>query len=376
MGRPSGTQPRIAKPRPGAGTGNDFLLSLDALTPGDPPNTGHYCNMHWPDGSWEFEWRGARPCKTLVDRKPGGTIVRARLYSTSDANAAMVMCTNGGIGPVGAPGAAPREALYNGVGHTTNSCIFSISMTALALVDQLFDPPPALGGASPFTHNTMPIALEPFGNGETGIALGIDRFGLDVHAQRELAYDHSIDEGWPVLAVAGGVVLDYGSRLRDVTGAACSGTPNQGELYIKYGIGSDPVYRESVVVYYAHARKRLVAAGQTVKPGQIVGYVGATGCAGSGVAHLHSGVYRITNVNAHDPSNLQIGYRVPFQANADGTGNSMGNLNSIDALGWANVHAFDPWAFAGWNTPTLYGFTGIGAWSVNLLRFGKAFRYP
>ncbi|WP_437912680.1 hypothetical protein WME73_37385 [Sorangium sp. So ce302] len=29
-----------------------------------------------------------------------------------------------------------------------------------------------------------------------------------------------------------------------------------------------------------------------------------------------------------------------------------------------------------WNTATSYGFTGIGAWSVNLFKAGKAFRYP
>ena len=57
-------------------------------------------------------------------------------------------------------------------------------------------------------------------------------------------------------------------------------------------------------------------------------------------------------------------------------GNSAGNLNSIDALGWANVHAFDPWAYTGWNAPTPYGFTGTGAWSVALFRPGAAFRYP
>jgi hypothetical protein len=73
---------------------------------------------------------------------------------------------------------------------------------------------------------------------------------------------------------------------------------------------------------------------------------------------------------------VSFGYHVAFQANDDSTGNNMGNLNSIDALGWANVHAFDPWAYTGWNTPTAYGFTGTGAWSVDLFRSGEAFRYP
>ena len=65
-----------------------------------------------------------------------------------------------------------------------------------------------------------------------------------------------------------------------------------------------------------------------------------------------------------------------FQANNDDTGSNTGGHNSIDPLGWANFSAFDPWATTEWNTATSYGFTGIGAWSVNLFKPGKAFRYP
>ena len=51
-------------------------------------------------------------------------------------------------------------------------------------------------------------------------------------------------------------------------------------------------------------------------------------------------------------------------------------FNSIDPLGWANLFAFDPWAYAEWNTATNRGFTGIGACSVNLFKPGAEFRYP
>lgn len=137
----------------------------------------------------------------------------------------------------------------------------------------------------------------------------------------------------------------------------------------------DPTYRESFVVYYAHVRKRLVVDGQTVKSGQILGYTGATGCTG-GFGHLHNGVLRTSNINAHTTAAPEAGYHFDFQANTDPTGTNTGGLNSIDPLGWANGSAFDPWAYLEWNTATGYGFTGKGAWSMALFKPGKAFRYP
>jgi hypothetical protein len=42
--------------------------------------------------------------------------------------------------------------------------------------------------------------------------------------------------------------------------------------------------------------------------------------------------------------------------------------------------AFDPLGYAEWNTPAIsysnYGFTGVGAWSVNLFKPASAFRHP
>ena len=358
-------------------TNADSLQSLDSLTPGDPANTGHYCNVHWPDGSWGFDWTGATPCTTLLAQKTGGKIVRAGLYSTTASNNVFGFCTDGGTAISGSAGTAPLQSVYNALGKTTNRCILSVTATSLPLFDNMFSPAdqlPLPRLTNPFIHNQTPVDLAPFGNGQTGTSQGVDRFGNDF-GPRESAYDNAIDEGRPLYAVSGGVVIPNGSRIRDVSIFGCGGTPNQGELYVKYSIGADPVYRESFVVYYAHVRKRLVVDGQTVKTGQILGYTGATGCTG-GFGHLHNGVFRLSNTNAHTTAAAELGYHVSFAANGDPTGTSTGSLNAIDPLGWGNFSAFDPWGYAEWNTATSYGFTGKGAWSLNLFKTGKQFRYP
>jgi murein DD-endopeptidase MepM/ murein hydrolase activator NlpD len=365
-----------------SGPGFDSLQSLDALTPTDPPKTSHYCNVHWPDGTWGFDYGHATPCAILLNSKPGGKIVRAGLYSITGANNVFVACNNGWYGPVGSAGADPLLAAYTAVGHTANACIFQVTATALPVFGPQFnlaDQLPYPGRvALPFVHNLHPVDLAQFGNGQTGPSAGVDRFGMNVGA-REPAYDHPLDEARPLYAVSGGVVITNGSRIRDVSIFGCGGTPNQGELWIKYSVGSDATYRESFVVGYMHVRKRLVADGQTVKAGQIVGYIGATGCTG-GYAHLHSSVARLSNNNAHTAAQPEFGYRFPFQANTDPTGSNEGGFTAIDALGWANFSAFDPRAYAEWNTAAIsysnYGFTGVGAWSVNLFKPGSAFRYP
>ncbi len=199
-------------------------------------------------------------------------------------------------------------------------------------------------------------------------------------SNNERAYDQIIDEGRPLYAVSGGIVIPNGSRDRDVSQFGCPGTSNQGEVHIQYSVGTDPTYRETFIVHYAHLRKRLVVDGQTVKAGQIVGYVGASGCTYGG-AHLDSSVSRLSNNNAHTASAPELGYRFPFLSTTNPTGSNTSGFLAIDPLGWGNYNAFDPNAYAEWNTLAKnsygdFGFTGLGAWSVNLFKPGSAFRYP
>jgi murein DD-endopeptidase MepM/ murein hydrolase activator NlpD len=235
-----------------------------------------------------------------------------------------------------------------------------------------------------FTHSRTAVDLEPFGHGETGKGF-VDRFGKlqSRDAFRECAYDNPLDEGRPLYAPADGIVIANGSRERDVSRFSPAGTPNQGEVYLKIGVGPSPKYRETFIVYYAHLRRRLVEDGQTVRQGQILGFVGASGATG-GFSHLHTGVFRASNVNARSTSetlptrSARFGYHPKFEANDDDSGNNMGNQTAIDPLGWANPSAFDPWAYTEWNTPAnpTQAFTGLGAWSIDLFRPAKRFDYP
>ncbi len=369
--------------------GTDFLRTEEALTPGDPPNMARYCNVQWSDGTWGFKWTGTDPCGDLLDQKPftQGWIVRAGLYSTTGGNNVLVKCSDGGV-MMGATGSAVLQSAYNAVGKTTNRCIFQVSADAYPLFDHMWDPAYEVPDrtAGPFVHNRVAaVDLAQFGLQESGDVDGdtcndppgmgwVDRFGHDVGCWRETAYDTALDEGRPLLAPAGGVVVAGGSRVRDIrvlgnTTNNGGGSPNQQELYVKYSLGSDPTYRETWVVYYAHVRKRLVVDGQTVKPGQILGYVGASG-ATSGYGHLHVGVYRLTNTNAHGWVTPWDGYHVDFYPDeTDGSGVNTGIANTVDPLGWANGNGFDPWAYSEWGN-------GNGAWSANLFKPDQQFDYP
>ena len=210
----------------------------------------------------------------------------------------------------------------------------------------------------------------------------------------EFAHDFNINggmeglsgEGTEVYAMFSGTVVNngiavptnpdnykevIGSRDRDIVATGCRGacTPHQGEIYIQHYAGSDPVYREGFVSYYAHLRRRLVVDGQTVKAGQLIGFMGRSGAAGG--PHLHIGVFRTSNSNAHQVGNLQRGYHVNFQTTTsvvNPSGNNQSNFNAIDFFGWANGSAFDPSAYVDWNTDTGLQFLGKGAWSANLFK--------
>jgi murein DD-endopeptidase MepM/ murein hydrolase activator NlpD len=359
--------------------GNDKLETAETMTPAEPTGYARWCNIHRSDGTWDTAWTGTKPCDTLLAANPGAQIVRAGLYSTSGSNNVLANCNNGWSTLKGT-GTAPISAVYNGVGHTNNRCIFTISPTALPIFERMFTNVPGRG-ANPFVYEygtaANPIQLSQYGG--TGTALAIDRFGNDVGGG-EQAYDHQLDEGRPVYAVAGGFVVNpNGARERDISASNVLGTPFQTDLVIQYSVGTDATYRETFVVYYAHLRKHLVTSGQTVKAGQIVGYVGLIGHTGtngtppsSGYAHLHSSVSRASNINAYSTGNWASGYH-PSTALTS----FIYQVAAIDALGWAAPMGIDPWGYKEMDTPTGVGaLLGFGAWSIDLFKDGQDFTYP
>jgi murein DD-endopeptidase MepM/ murein hydrolase activator NlpD len=362
-------------PAPG---GADKLRTTASLNIPEPSGSGHWCNVIWPDGSWGFNFSGSTPCNTLKSSKPNGTIVRAGIHTTTGFNDVLVRCSDGAA-VFGGTGTSALQAVQTGVGHGTNRCYVTVGPRALPVWNEPFNLSDQISGrvSKPFMHNKGDVDLSQFGNNEMGFGGPIDRLGHTA-AVNERAYDYPLDEGVPVYAVADGVVLDPGSRDRDVnaTNGGCGGTAYQGEIYVQHKVGSDSVYQETYVAYYAHVRRRLVESKQTVKMGQILGYVGATGCAG-GFAHLHMGAFRLSNVNAHKASPINFGYHMNFVPDTSGNGENTAGTLSIDPLGWAAPMGFDPIGHA-YRDDAVDGvtFTGDGAWSSALFRSGKAPRFP
>lgn len=134
---------------------------------------------------------------------------------------------------------------------------------------------------NPNTGFMWPVAgyytiSSPFGQRSSGFHSGMDIAGSGI-------------SGRPILAIADGVVYM----------ANKSWTPSQGKSgYASYGNfcavnhgtmtigGSSAKY----VAFYAHASSIIVSVGQSVKQGQVLGYVGTTG--NSTGYHLHIGIQK------------------------------------------------------------------------------------
>ncbi len=381
-------------------SGNDHLTPARANN--EPLGAGHYCNIINPDGSWDFKYTGPKPCALLQDKHPQATVVRAGIYSTTALNYVHVRCTNGGVTFDGM-GTAPLESALNGVNNTRNRCVFTVSPKAMQVfnapfptsvwretlyggrgyrVGHMFDHAPKCNKFDPgcpcTTTLECPVSLADFGNGETGDTAGLDNRGrtIDSAYNNQNSYDFVMNEGTPLRSLGWGRVV--GSRDRDLSSQGLGGTTYQGEIYIRYDIGEDPVYAESFIAYYAHVGKRVVEVGQTVAPGQLIGYVGTTGS--SSEPHVHFGLIRLSNTNGRTRLGGEaFGWHVPFSAVLT---NDYGvNLESmpglIDPYGWRAPAGIDPMGYHWSNAITgLGGVIGIGAWSPQMWIPSEVPPYP
>jgi len=395
----SGGQPPIIE----AGLCTKVSPGADKLTEPranpEPSGAGHYCNVIMPDGTWDFEFAGARPCDRLARLHPGGKIVRAGIYSTNGLNDVNVRCTNGHWTKEGEGTAILTEA-DNAVSHTSNRCVFTVSPKAMRVfnapfptsvwgdpvfgnrgysVGHVFDHVPRCqpnDPGCPCLLRDCPVNLESFGNGEVALSSWLDNRGRNVttYQKDQTAYDFIINEGTPLRALGYGVVVK--SRDRDLASYAGRGTTYQGEIYIRYDVGSDPVYAESFVAYYAHLGKRSVVDGQTVEPGQLIGYSGTTGF--SSAPHVHFGLIRLSNTNGHDlTAGEAFGYHIPFRALLNDIGFNWEALpGQVDPYGW-RAGGIDPTGYRWSNAKSpLSGLVGMGAWSPQMWIPGEVPPYP
>lgn len=393
--------------KPGICSKNIFSSSTDFISEPkipEPANTGHYCSVIKTDGTWAFDYTGSDPCGELKTLYPTSTIVRSGIYSTTGKNNVYVRCNNGWYVPaVGQVGTAPLAEAYNAVGHTANRCVFTVSPHALAVFNAPFPTSTwassvANGGRGywlghRFDHAPQCVVGDPgcpcagehcqmnlawYGL-ETGYSEYVDNRGSgdNPSLKYQNAYDYGINEGTPLRALGYGKVIEV--RYRPIHGGPANanddcdsnpgantgcGTPYQGEIYVQYDIGSDAQYRESFIGYYAHTSTMVVAPGQSVRPGQLLGYSGMIGS--SSGPHLHLGVLRLTNTNAHTSSSEAIGHRVPFWITSGGAGVNWASIaGAVDPYGWRAPAENDPNAFKWGNAKYVndQSVTGIGAWS-------------
>jgi hypothetical protein len=374
-------------------TNADTLMSwVDVIQP-EPANTGHWCSVLWKStGQWDFKWSAGAsdPCVDISNADGlGGTITRAGLYSTTGNNRVLATCT--GISPRAGEnvGASALQGTKDSVPAGTLGCVFNVAERNLPLFQAPFPSWAATPSPSGFDHVVgAPVDLAQFGNGQTGLASHVDTQGFKdstvapVRTLFERSYDYGMAEGTPLYALNYGVVYAGGARERDIHKNGGSGTAFQGELFIKYDVGLSSWYRESFIVAYAHVRRMLVKAGDTVKPGQIVAYSGTTGA--SGGPHLDMGAARLSNTNAWTASEPEFGYHnVYFQLVADWDTNSSGSnesgANNMDLYGWSAPTGTDPWTVGGLTTAAggaSPAFNGLGCWSINLWKSGAAPAYP
>lgn len=398
--RPAGQQPRLENGLCTKGTpGNDFLTAARANN--TIFDAGRYCNVINPDGTWDFAYEGETPCATLLRRHPGATIVRAGTYSRSEANNIYVNCNNGRVVVPEGKGTAPLIQAMDTVGHTSNRCVVTVSPRAMRVFNAPFPTSawarPAYGGRGygvghVFDHapRCLPgdvgcpcgaeecfVELPQFGNNHSGSTTWLDHHGKEVFtfAKDQTSYDFGLNEGTPLRALGWGRVVS--SRKRDLSGFSGLGTPYQGEIFVLHDVGDDPTYAESFVAYYAHVGTRVVTTGQTVAPGQLLGYSGTSG-ASSG-PHLHFGLTRLSNTNGRTVAGGEaFGYHVPFRAvttNAFGV-NEESVAGAVDPYGWRAPAGQDPYGWMWADAATHGGVTGIGAWSPILWIQSETPPYP
>jgi murein DD-endopeptidase MepM/ murein hydrolase activator NlpD len=124
-----------------------------------------------------------------------------------------------------------------------------------------------------------PLVLSLPVKGEWSAVFGLRRIFNDQPRQPHSGIDIAAPEGMPVLAAAGGRVVNTGDYFF-----------NGNTVFIEHGQG--------LITMYCHLSRIEVKAGAEVAPGETIGMVGSTGRATA--PHLHWGV--LLNQTSVDPS--------------------------------------------------------------------------
>jgi murein DD-endopeptidase MepM/ murein hydrolase activator NlpD len=355
--------------------------------------------------NFDFSWAD-EPCEDIIQRT-GWTdahIERTGIFDTAARSSVVMRCEVSnvyGIWTWGVPGVRALELARQSAfdGHAGQGCFFVAAPQRLPVFSAPFSLEPlprgfemsnsgydfAAAPGSPTITAAIDIrlysqnALDPSRctPPSAGCARVVSYRGQDrglAPEDNQQGFTWVMDAGAPLLAMAEGIVI--GKRARPVTGCH---TPEQNELYVRHVVGRslESRYSEAFVVHYAHLDfAENIDVGTVVNRGQVVGYVGRSGCT-DGRSQLHLAVLRETNTarDSHAPVDITPGVFGIGGANPDNS------VARIDPWGWmasqtrANI---DPGGYLWYwsELPNLGPDRGTriggGALSIALFRDGQA----
>jgi hypothetical protein len=109
-----------------------------------PPGYGHYCSLTYPGDGWAFAWSDASKdvCAELLKSSPGGTIMRAGLYSMLRPNNVVYRC-GAGVGLAKGNGQAILQKAFED-SKGKKGCVFTVAPKSLPIFGAPFAPAPKI----------------------------------------------------------------------------------------------------------------------------------------------------------------------------------------------------------------------------------------
>jgi len=375
-----------------------------------PAGLHPYCSMTAPDGSkYEVSYED-EPCEKIMQRTgwKADRIQRAGLLASSERNFVVIRC-----GPAlgyfthwstRQPG---TKAVDSAIARASSDgaalpCVVTASVQRLPVFSAPFSLTPLPAGFqmsdSGFDFATFPGSVpgnEPpqeldltrysqvsfvpnsCGSANNTCSRVVNYRGQDRSDSADdgrQGFTWRMNAGVPVQAMAAGQVV--AKRARPVTGCH---TASQNELYIRHVIADslESRYAEIVTVYYAHLDFAPgIEVGSVVTGGQVVGYVGTSGCTG-GNSQLELQVLRESNTTREYRPVLDTTPRA-YGVNGPVPDNSVAR---IDPWGWwapQTTGHVDPNGFKFFSTsipgmgPGGSSRAGGGAMSLALFMDGQA----